>query len=224
MLAPPMTLEHREVETANVVAVGPFNPSIFQPFWLAKYGLVPEAEAEAAKVDVVHSDITSIRVGPFTIQVERQRAIFEVSDVGYLGPLKDLVLGIAQLLPHVQTGAVGLNRHMHFRVKSKIELDRLGFMLVPPEPWRGMVEQPEMRVLAVWGRRTGVPARVQIQVEPSAKVVPGLAVSVNEEHVLGANSTLVEAMEVIHQHFDPAFGNAVEIGAKLARMTKAERP
>jgi hypothetical protein len=39
---------------ASVVAVGSFNPLIFQPHWLEKHDLIGEHEAKAAEVYFAH--------------------------------------------------------------------------------------------------------------------------------------------------------------------------
>ena len=217
-----MPTELREIDKVNVTIAGPFNPSIFQPFWLAKHGLVPEDEANKATVTVIHPDVARISVGPFVLLVDRNRAILEVEDLSYLAPLRDLVSGIAQLLPHVPVQAIGFNRIMHFKA-TKGELDQLGFALAPRPPWSGLLEDSEMRILVMWGKRDGVDARVQIQVEGSRKLAGlGLVVSANEEHRVGDVSTLLDVRDILIEHFDDAVANNLRIGEGLAQMMRKQ--
>ena len=61
-----------EISAVSIVMIGYFNPQIFQPFWLANHDIITEDEAETARVDFVHPDITRFALeGEFTIQVER---------------------------------------------------------------------------------------------------------------------------------------------------------
>jgi hypothetical protein len=213
--------ETRELEIASIVVLGSFNPSIFQPYWLAKYSLVPESEAAAAAITVIAPDVNIVKVGPFTLQIERERAVFEVADISYQAPLQDLLTGLVELLPHVPVHAVGFNRQMHFRTGGKDDLDRLGFLLAPTAPWEGILEGPEVRTLITWGRRGDVDARVQVQVEPSLKVLNALAVSVNEEHRLTTDNTLIGAGRLINAHYASAMTHSLAIGSKLAVKTKS---
>ena len=60
---------------ASIVLVGSFNPRIFRPDWFARTGPVTEAEAGAANVEIIHPEITLLRMDWLRIRVEPGRLI-----------------------------------------------------------------------------------------------------------------------------------------------------
>ena len=64
-----------ELGDASIVLVGSFNPRIFRPDWFARTGLVTEAEAGAANVEIIHPEITLLRMDWLRIRVEPGRLI-----------------------------------------------------------------------------------------------------------------------------------------------------
>lgn len=211
----------REIDSLNIVVLGAFNPAIFQPLWMAKQGLVRDEEAEAADVAVIAKNVTNVGIGPFRVQVEQARALFEINDIAHQQPLEDLVVSLSELLPHVPVRAVGFNRHMHYAVGSKSKLDKLGFELAPQAPWAGLLGNPEMRVLVTWGRRDGSDARFQVQVEPSQRIKFGLFVSTNEEYLM-PDACFSDVAGVLRSQFSPAVAHALKIGTTLAQRTQEQ--
>ena len=47
-----------EVLGVSVVALGSFNPAIFQPLWFSSNNLVRKEEAEGAEIKIIHHDVT----------------------------------------------------------------------------------------------------------------------------------------------------------------------
>ena len=47
------------IDEITVVLLGDFNPKIFHPMWFANHGVLREAEATEATIEVVHSDVCS---------------------------------------------------------------------------------------------------------------------------------------------------------------------
>src|SRR5262249_25023629 len=67
-----------EIGAASIVLLGSFNPKIFQPYWMAKHGLISDSEAEAADVAVIHPEITAFMIEYlFTVQVNPTRFSIE---------------------------------------------------------------------------------------------------------------------------------------------------
>jgi hypothetical protein len=90
---------HQTVTAA--VFAGSFNPRIFEPSWLSHHGLVPEAEAEAAEVQMVDRDFCRIALGWTTLVVTDERLQVEsTSETVNDGQIRDLLVGIFRLLPH----------------------------------------------------------------------------------------------------------------------------
>ena len=68
-----------ELESWPVVLVGDFNPSIFNPDWMEKFGLVSKEESKNAIVRFITPQVTSFRVGTLAIDVRADR--FQVDSV-----------------------------------------------------------------------------------------------------------------------------------------------
>ena len=100
-------------ETASIVLLGNFNPAIFHPEWLAAKQLIRSSEAAAAALDVVHAELAQFRMGWLRLTVTRDRFVAETSDPSHQAPLRDLVVGIFELLEHTPTTRLGLNRTVH---------------------------------------------------------------------------------------------------------------
>jgi hypothetical protein len=63
-----------DLSELSIVLIGNFNPTIFQPSWLARHGLITDGAAQSAAIAVIHPDITAFSIESlFTLQVERER-------------------------------------------------------------------------------------------------------------------------------------------------------
>src|ERR1039458_4987230 len=79
------------VDEMTVVLVGDFNPKIFHPMWFANHGVLREAEATEARIEVVHSDVCSFSTEWLTVQVLRDRFTAAIKADVYQAHLGDLV-------------------------------------------------------------------------------------------------------------------------------------
>ena len=80
-----------QIETRGIVFLGDFNPSIFQPFWLASKNLIQEEEAKNAKIDVVMNELSRFQLGEWlSVEVSRNRCEFKTMKSPYFSPMKDL--------------------------------------------------------------------------------------------------------------------------------------
>lgn len=168
-----------QVNGASIVLAGSFNPTIFQPQWFARQNLLPQAEADAAKILVLVPQICDFETERFRVQVTTERfAAFSKPDANPV-PLRDLVLGTFFILEHTPVTAIGLNRHMHFELGTVEQWHALGDRLVPKEPWRDILKtgRPGMRTLVIEGMMDGSedPAgpKLTVKVEPSVQVKYG---------------------------------------------------
>ncbi|MDZ7762529.1 MAG: hypothetical protein U5L00_20055 [Desulfovermiculus sp.] len=107
-----------EIDNASVVLLGRFNPSIFQPWWFAKNGIVGEQEADEAEIEIIHPEICKFQTEYFLIQAERNR--FMVNSIaGPLEMVKDFVLKtFTDFLSQTPVGTLGINRAVHFDAGS----------------------------------------------------------------------------------------------------------
>jgi hypothetical protein len=62
-----------QIRALNLVLVGDFNPTIFQPRWFSSEGILTDEEAGAANVQVIHPDVTVFDLEWMQITVQRDR-------------------------------------------------------------------------------------------------------------------------------------------------------
>jgi hypothetical protein len=178
---PPPKLED---DIASIVLLGSFNPAIFQPAWFAAKGLIREAEATAATIEMIHPEVTAFRVGWLTLNVTRERFVSMSSDAAQHVALRDLVLGTFQLLEHTPTSRLGMNRSMHFLLHDEGKWHRLGHLLAPKQPWADLTVDPGLLSLRMQSKRNdGLNGRAIFHVEPSSKYRFGAFIEVNNEFV-----------------------------------------
>src|SRR3712207_1383849 len=102
------------LEGATVVLLGSFNPAIFHPAWFAANGLIREEEARAAEIEIVHPNAAVFRTEWLVIESARDRFLATTILDAYYEPLRDLVVGVLDLLSHTPLTAMGLNRDFHY--------------------------------------------------------------------------------------------------------------
>ena len=172
-----------EIESVSVVLLGNFNPAIFTPAWFAMHGLLPERVANTAQLIVAHEAIVQFNAEWLHLEVTLAR--FRAESI--LAPhirVRDLVIRVFQEhLHHTPVRAFGINRNVHFLVKSFAARDALGRMLAPVEPWgklgRELGLDGEFAGLGslkmTQGKPEGRPegGQINITVEPSAQIGDG---------------------------------------------------
>lgn len=137
----------------SVVLIGDFNPKICQPAWFAAQALIRESEAEAANVEIIHSDFTSFSTDWFVMQIARDRFSATAKSSAYKEHLRDLVLGTFHKLSHTPLTQMGINYSARVRFKSDVDWHCFGHFLSPKAPWAGLLTKPGMRSVSVEGAR-----------------------------------------------------------------------
>lgn len=189
-----------EISGISVVFLGSFNPAIFTPAWFALYDLLPVQAADNAELEVAHPGLTVFSTEWLQIQVTTDRFEASIQRDPYIR-LRDLLLRVfMELLHHTPLTAFGINRHVHFRVKSPHDRDRIGGLLAPVEPWGRCKdrlgldsEYGGMTSLTVSqfrpeGRPPG--GQTNVTVEPSKQIADGrsgIYVRVNDHYAIGSN-------------------------------------
>lgn len=96
--------------TANVVAVGHFNPAIITPDWLVATGLVEAGPKEIEVAIGDHENVLRHKVQGFVVTATTRRLQIDSPSNNVLGSA-DLLAKILSLLAHTPLTAVGLNFH-----------------------------------------------------------------------------------------------------------------
>ncbi len=184
-----------EISGVSVVLLGQFNPAIFTPAWFALQGLLPESDTAGADLQVAHKQVTAFSTEWLRLEVTAKRFLVETLQAPYIR-LRDLTARLfKEHLSHTPLNALGINRDVHFQVRSSTERDRMGRTLAPVEPWgawghdlgldgeHGGMTSLTMSQVAPEGRPTG--GRINVKVEPSNRIGQGqlgVYVQVNDHY------------------------------------------
>jgi len=172
-----------EIDGAQIVMLGNFNPGIFQPKWFASHALIRDEEAEHAEGLVFSPQVAAFTAGWLKVQVTTERFEVASEDPAHAHPLRDVVVSVFELLEHTPVTTMGLNRWAHIKMSSDEEWHKVGHCLAPKTIWNELLVQPGMHSLLVQGTRpTAKGAKVFVRVEPSLKVLPGVFILVTEEY------------------------------------------
>jgi hypothetical protein len=171
-------------EGAAVVLIGTFNTAIFQPAWLGASNLIRKEEADRATIAMVNPRLTSFSADWLNVQVLAERFQATTVDAAHYQALRDVVISIFQLLEHTPFWTMGMNRDMHFKMKSEEQWHQLGHILAPKETWRPLLDQPGLRSLMIQSspsKHDEIQVVRTVRVEPSTQVAPGIYIQLNIE-------------------------------------------
>jgi hypothetical protein len=172
---------HRE--SVFTIATGNFNPKIVEPLWLAKYGLVPEEEAEAAGRQLLDGDLSHITFPWADLVVLQDRLQLESGEeMVSEAQLRDLSVGLLRLLPHTPVKAVSIQHRVVVVAKSEEAWHEVGHRLAPKKLWTGILESPGMFDFAMQGTRSDeLVGAWKVRVQPVLDPKFGVWINVNDE-------------------------------------------
>ncbi|WP_420618230.1 hypothetical protein [Candidatus Poriferisocius sp.] len=160
------TAQQVQQELALVV-LGAFNPSIFQPSWFAQEDLIRQEEAEAAKIEIIHPEVTVFELDWLRLQVTRDRLAVHSRRESHYEATRDLLIGTLDLLRHMPTRALGVNHDLVLEYGSQDSFNQLGWELVPEDKWTPVLQRPGMVRVEEQGERTdGYDGYVRVRIEP----------------------------------------------------------
>jgi hypothetical protein len=97
-------------------------------------------------------------------------------------PVRDFVFAFCETQPIKRFTAIGINHDTHFPVPSRDVWHKIGHTLVPKEQlWRKILREPGLLSLTIKGERDDDQrGSVNVKVEPSLRIDPGVYVNVND--------------------------------------------
>lgn len=167
---------------ASIVIVGALNPAIFQPEWLRNHGLISEPDSESTNINVIHPEITIFDLPWARIDVRQDRFTLRGKDAAFFPMIRDLSVGIFQLLEHSPVNGVGVNSILTYTTNDTKEWHRIGDALVPKEKWachlKGHIGMTRVSISAE--RDDDLPGNVNITVAPVVRTGEiGVIVDIN---------------------------------------------
>jgi hypothetical protein len=215
-----------EIDIANVVFLGDFNPRIFRADWFGAQGLLTEEEVQAAETQILHPDLSKFSADWLLVHVERHRFIAETSDHPSIRVADFVVRTFGEFLSHTPVGRIGINRTVHFVVPDLETRDRIGERLAPQDAWgewgphikgtkerHGGMHSLIMEQRDLDDREKG---HIRAKVEPSEKLKHpyGVLVDINDDYQIGAPEEVTgceEAVAIVRNNFERSMKRAAWI-------------
>ena len=215
-----------EIGGADVIVLGAFNPALFTPAWFVLHGLLPERAADGAEVELIHPQVTKFTFDWLHLQVRAEYFSAETSQAPHVR-VRDLVVRVfRERLPHPPLKGFGINRYVHFPVRSPAERDRIIRTLAPVEPWGrwGLALGPDgdhggmtsltMSQLDPPGRTAG--DRINVTMEPSTRIEDprlGVYVCVNDHYSIDETdpTTSARSIGILEENFDASLKRSDDI-------------
>ena len=203
-----------EIDDVSVVLVGDFNPAVFTPAWFVLHGLLPANAADDAEVEVVHPWTTVFSFDWLQLQVTEERFVARTARAPRIRVRDFVARAFTERPNHTPLGSLGINRGVHFPVRSRVEMDRIGRILAPVEPWgawgrdlepdgkHGGMTSLRMSQVKIEGRPPE--DLINVTVEQSNPIVgrgrAGVYVDVNDHYTTGdagpgSNERLIKILE-----------------------------
>lgn len=183
----------------QVVVRGDFRPVNVSPSWLRDLNLIGDPEHEEATFEVLlPNEIAIFNAGWLRCQATPDNLTLQTDQQAEVERLRDLVVGMLRALDK-PVSLLGINRTVHFTLRNTKQWHSVGDHVVHNEMWDGILTLPGMRAAIYWGQRSDKYAgRIQVQIEPSYQVHPGIFVSYNDHYDL----TIAESRPTTRADFD----------------------
>jgi hypothetical protein len=224
-----------EIDIANVVFVGDFNPRIFRVDWFGVQGLLSGDEVESADIDILHPDISRFSTDWLVIQVERHRFLAETSTPPQVR-LADLVVRLfGEHLAQTPVHLVGINRIVHFPVENMESLDRIGERLAPQDAWgewankikgtperHGGMQSITMQQTLLDDRKDGY-IRAKVERSNKLKSPYAVCVDINDHYSIGSPSEVTgceQAVSIVNDHFESSMNRSAWIVDQVMALAR----
>ncbi len=225
-----------EITGVSLVMLGHFNPAIFTPAWFGWHGLLSERTAEIADTKIIHPQIAMFNADWLNLHVQPESFLINTTQAPFIR-LRDLAIRIfREHLPHMPLKVLGINREVHFPLRSFGEQNRLGRLLAPVEPWgdwgkklesdeeQGGMTSLTMTQINPEGRPLG--GRVNVVVQPSNQIGrgrPGVYVQVNDHYIIENVESQMGTREIVmllEDNFDESLRRADQIIDHIMSLTR----
>ena len=123
---------------------------------MAVENLVPNSEAEGAKIELLQQEICAINFGNYQLMVTLDRFQLSTEHTPFFPVIYDLVLGMFRLLRHTPLTKLGINSEEHYKLKDTEEWHRFGHLIAPKAGiWDKVLTKPGLRSMTIEGIRPG---------------------------------------------------------------------
>lgn len=207
------------VDELSIVLLGAFNPTIFQPMWFASQDLLRGSEAEKAKIEIVHPDVSIFSAEWLVVQVTRDRFSAATRADAYKSHLCDLVQGVFAKLSHTPVHQMGINVTTRMRFRDEKDWHSFGHFVVPKSPWVGVLDKPGMHSVHVRGERSdGNAGHFLVSIEPDLNTRTDVLLRVNDHFDLpkGEPTNAATFAGMLAKLYEGSLGKAAAAADRLA--------
>jgi hypothetical protein len=174
-------------------------------------------------LEIVHPNAAVFTAEWLQINVVEDRFQAGTTQESYYEALRDLVLGVLDLLGQTPIRVMGLNRDFHYGFHSEEEWHSVGHRLAPKHDWEEVLEKPGMRSLTIEGRRPDrLEGYIRVKVEPSSRVDRGIFVEINDHYQLKSDDETPlgthEAARILTEHWMDSMQRSISIAQKIASL------
>jgi len=194
-------------EAPSIVLVGSFNPAIFHPEWLLRHALISEDDNKAAKVEIVHKQLSKFSLAWLSIDVMHDKLIARTNDVSSSLPMRDLVVSALKILDHTPISKMGINLDLSYKIDEEEIWHRIGDNLVPKKYWNELPERVGMKAVTVQSPRPDdLNGYVQITLTPIKSDFTGVHFSVNNHVELSCikdgNEVKLSSADILYNNWE----------------------
>jgi len=211
------------IQAVSIVLRGEFRPTIFHPSWLASYDLIRRQEADAATIELIHPNAAVFKLDWLDFRVTEDTFLVSTTQEPYYEALRDLVLGVLDILSYTPVNLMGINRDFHYRAPSLDVWHSIGHRLAPKHDWEDVLEQPGIRTMTMEGVRPDkLAGYIHAKVEPSPLIQPGIYIQVNDHFDFRSSKASTigasDAIRVLTEQWSDSLPRGLTIAKKVASL------
>ncbi|MFD8424276.1 hypothetical protein [Streptomyces sp. NPDC059466] len=199
-----------------VVVLGEFDPLLVTPRWLRQMDLIGPEDYESYQIELISPKASVVNFGSIQLKVVPDTLEVNTEEANDVEAARDLATGILLSGGTPTISALGINRTVHFSTPFDA-WHAIGDALTPKEAWNDVLHLPGMMSVGLMGARDdGYSGSVNVNVQPSAAVRPGVFVSINDHY------TLTHA-DSPTQRFEPAPPEQTDLDRSPEKITVATK-
>ena len=224
-----------EIDAAGVVVLGDFTPAVFTPAWFARHGLLSESAADSANLEIASPTLTRFSTDWLSFHATVHRFDVHTAQAPHRRVCDLVVRVFREHLDHMPLRALGINRHVHFRVGSLSDRDRIGRTLAPVAPWGKFGEElglngedggmTSLRMSQVRPKGRPPGGEINVIVEPSSVIGDGrlgVYVSVNDHYAIDQSDARgnLKLIDYLERDFDESMRRGDSIIDQIMSLAK----
>lgn len=176
-----------DVVGTSIVFVGVFDPLMLQPTYFADNGLLGDSDLAKLRYQFLAAEIAIVDLPWMRLVAEPGKLLASTTpESPIIEPVRDFIFTFYEVLKVRHVTAVGFNHDTHFGVSSVEAWHKVGHSLAPKEPvWVKALVDPGTASLSIQGKRDDeFQGTINVKVEPSLRISPGIFLSVNDHMTL----------------------------------------